>query len=462
MKRIQDRMAVGQAQKLLDAVERVVRSGEHVLAAVSGGADSVALLHLLIALREQNIIQLSAAHFEHGIRGEDSLQDMRFVQRLCAQYHVPIITDMGDVPSEAHRLRKGMEETARDMRRAFLERARTEMGADVIALAHHADDQAETVLMRLLRGSGGRGAGGMRERDGVWIRPLLHCRKRDLINYLSQAGLEWREDATNAQDITPRNSLRLRVMPELEAIWPGAVEALNRFAGIQRMESDFLDDLAQKWLGENAIIGPEGMRIDLVHVPDAVVLARALKIAAGASAQSTDIERLCTLCLSDRGKLVFRGDVYKRAEKAGKTIWLQKELPEQMKIPVRMPGETKFGNLGKLIAQPGEGQPVRNDLYCQELDEFSCEGAILRLWQQGDRIRPLGMHGKTRLLSDLYADKGIASPKRRYMPVLEGRGEILWAIGACISEKAKLEEKSRPIRLRWEPASERLWGDTIE
>lgn len=532
-------MALRREKGLAEETARAVRPGEHILAAVSGGADSVALLLALCDLRDQGRIRLSAAHFEHGIRGEESIADMRFAEKMCAEKNVPFYAGSGDVPAESVRRGTGLEETARDLRRAFLAKTAKSIGADAIALAHHADDQAETVLMRLMRGSGGRGIGGMRERDGMWLRPLLHCRKQSLIDYLAQRGVPWREDQTNAEEITLRNSLRLRVMPEIERLQPGAVEAIVRFADIQRRESDFLDGFAQKWLRENALQGPWGLRIGLGKRPDAVILARAMKIAAGKEALSTDVGRLCALCEAGSGKLDLRcalrgadaplepdgggdylacvsaasdggnylaeasaasdggdyreeasaasnggdyradasaasnGGYYRadasaepydggfyRAEAGGGEIWLLKKRAPVKNMLICPEGATQLSDLGRLTAREGSGRPVKDDPNCQELDAQACEGALLRLWQEGDRIRPLGMGGRSRLLSDVYAGKGIPPQRRRFLPVLEKDGEIIWAVGACISERAKLTEGCRAVRLRWEPAPERPWKNT--
>ena len=447
-------------RKLREEIARAIRPGEHILAALSGGADSVALLHLLVSARDAGLVRLSAAHFEHGIRGEDSVSDMLFAKELCEKWRVPFYAGAGDVPAEAEKRGTGLEETARDMRRAFLMQARKESGADVIALAHHADDQAETVLMRLMRGSGGRGAGGMRERDGMWLRPLLHCRKRDLIDYLAQSGLEWREDKTNAEEITERNSLRIRVTGEMERIRPGAIEAIGRFADIQRRESDFLEGLAEKWLEENAVNMPQGTRIELSDLPDGVILARALKTAAGREATAQDVERLCLLCEKGSGKLDLRGRFF-RAEAGAGALWLLEKRECVKPALAATEGATKLADLGTLWAKAGAGAPVRDDLFRQELNADACEGACLRLWREGDRIKPLGMGGKSRLISDIYADKGVPKQKRPFMPVLEGKdGEILWAVGACISHGARLTEGCRAVEFKWVEAPVRRWKNT--
>lgn len=448
--------------KLVEAAARSIRTGEHVLAAVSGGADSTALLRVLAVLRDEGQIRLSAAHFEHGIRGGESLEDMRFVQEMCKDLSVPLFCGRGDVPAEAARRHMGIEEAAREMRRAFLQKARLEAGADVIALAHHADDQAETVLMRLFRGSAPAGMCGMRERQGIWLRPLLHCRKSRIIEYLSGLGQNWREDRTNFEECTPRNSLRLRVTPQIEQIWPGAVEAIVRYADIQAAESDFLDRTAREWLCQNAFVGPGGARIKTDSLPDGAVLARAMKILAGRSALQTDVDGLCALCRRGSGRFDMRSDEYAMAQGADGAIWLIKAAGAPEREPLNMAGETQFAHWGAMHACAGAGVPVRDDPFAQELDAEKCRGAELRLWKEGDRIRPLGMGGHSRLLSDVYAQRHISAPQRRMQVVLEKDGEILWAVGACIAEGAKLTPGCRAVRLKWEPARERPWENIMD
>ena len=220
-----------------------------------------------------------------------------------------------------------------------------------------------------------------------------------------------------------------------------------------------MDRMAEQWLRENAWTGAFGVRVAAGSLPDGAVLARAMKTLLGQRAQWTDVERLCDLCHKGRGKLSLRGE-YTAAEAAGKEIWLTRGDAADQKLPIAIPGATNLPGLGTLTAREGEGTPVRDDPMRQELDREACEGALLRLWQAGDRIRPLGMHGKSRLLSDIYTDKGVPPPKRRQMPVLEKDGEILWAVGACISDTAKLSGKGRAVRLEWTPDGEAPWKNT--
>ena len=205
-----------------------VASGSHVLLAISGGADSTALLCLLLEARQRLSLVLSCAHVEHGIRGEASLSDLAFVTALCREKGVPLYTAHVDAPGYARTQGCGLEDAARTLRYAFLNRTADAIGADAIALAHHAGDQAETVLLHAMRGSDVHGLCAMRARSGRLIRPLLACSPEALRAYLAAIGQTFCEDATNADRAYARNRVRLDVLPQMERAVPGAGGALCR------------------------------------------------------------------------------------------------------------------------------------------------------------------------------------------------------------------------------------------
>ena len=194
-----------------------VLPGSHVLVAVSGGADSTALLCFFCEIRETYPISVSCAHVEHGIRGAASEGDMRFVKALCEQKNVPFYGGRVDAPGYARAHGCGLEEAARALRYDFLEKTAEAVGTDAIALAHHRGDQAETVLLHAARGSDIRGLCAMRWRRGKLIRPLLDAEPEALRAYLRRIGQPWREDETNACEDYARNRIRRSVLPALAA-----------------------------------------------------------------------------------------------------------------------------------------------------------------------------------------------------------------------------------------------------
>lgn len=206
--------------------------GGRVLLGLSGGRDSVALLHVLAELG----VDLCACHVNHGIRGAEADADAAFCAELCARLGVPFCCESADVPALARRCRVSLETAGRAVRRRVLAEQARARGCASVALAHHADDQAETALFRLARGSAGwRGMLPLRRERGLWwLRPLLGCRRAELTAWLTARGLRWREDATNAQDDAARNRLRHDVLPRLSAaLGRDAVPLIARSARLQ-------------------------------------------------------------------------------------------------------------------------------------------------------------------------------------------------------------------------------------
>ncbi len=214
---------------------------DSVLVAVSGGADSVALLHML---REEGR-ELAAAHYNHGLRPEADA-DEAFVKTLCEDWGIPFTAGRGDVAAEAARRGAGVEETAREMRYAFLEPVRSERGLCRIATAHNADDNAETVLLNLVRGAGLSGLCGIPPQRGHIIRPILHLSRAEILAYLTEHNLPYREDASNADTVYRRNYLRHEIIPALKTLNPALTDAVTRLTGLLREDDEYLTALARE------------------------------------------------------------------------------------------------------------------------------------------------------------------------------------------------------------------------
>ena len=221
-----------------------------IVVAVSGGADSLALADLLHRSQRLFGLELCIAHFEHGLRGQDSLDDAAYVKSFAENLGVEFFMENGDVQSFAAAQKISVETAARQLRYEFLARVRLQKNFDAIALAHHADDQAETILMRLIRGSGVTGLSAMKFRadspHGLLIRPLLRFKKWELENYCRARNLLPRIDATNFDAVATRNKIRLELLPALEKFNPAITETLCRFAEISAADSDFIDAETEK------------------------------------------------------------------------------------------------------------------------------------------------------------------------------------------------------------------------
>ena len=420
--------------------------GRSLLVALSGGADSVALLCLAHRRRAQDGLRLAAAHFHHGIRGAEADGDLDFCRSLCAQLGVELIEGRADVPALARARGIGLETAAREARYAFLESARARCGADWIALAHHRDDQAETILMHLLRGAGPEGACGMARRAGRLYRPLLDVPKAALVQFLEEAGIGWREDATNGASDTPRNVLRLNVLPEIERSYPSAAFALARYGRLARIESDFVARLAERFLAERLERGPYGQRLRIEGGEEEALLRRALRALCGRSTGAEKMDALVALARRERGKMEICGGL--RAEKTPGWLYLLRGEPgETPEVPLALPGETILPELCRVRAEEGCFPLNRSDPRTELLDPASLRGAVLRTRRPGDRFHPLGAPGD-RLLSDYFTDRKVDRPLRDCWPLVAAGNHVLWICGLGLSETARLQnERLRCVRL---------------
>ena len=238
------------------------RPGETVVVALSGGADSVALLDALHETGRRQGFRVVAAHLYHGLRPAAAM-DAAFCGNLCARFGIPIHVGLADVRGRAGRDGAGLEAAAREERYAFLQRVAESEAAGAIAVAHTRDDQAETFLLRLLRGAGSAGLGSMRARGGRLIRPLLEVGRREVLEHLRARGLEWREDETNADMRFARNRVRHELLPYLERHFnPGVRETLARTAALLSDEHEGVAERARELYRQASRRGPEGVLLD--------------------------------------------------------------------------------------------------------------------------------------------------------------------------------------------------------
>ncbi|MBR0103627.1 MAG: tRNA lysidine(34) synthetase TilS [Selenomonadaceae bacterium] len=248
------------------AAEKIFGGVHKALIAVSGGADSLALAELMIDSRRRFGLELCIGHFEHGLRGQESIDDAAFVKAFAEERGIKFIGGRGDVKAYAAAEKISVETAARNLRYEFL----SKQNFDAIALAHHADDQAETILMRLLRGATSAGLSAMKFRTfskdyGLLIRPLLRFRKVELETFCRERKLSPRLDATNFELDATRNRIRLELIPTLERFNPTLVETLCRLAEVTAEEADFIDEQAEKIfpavVRDNSIVRAEFLKL---------------------------------------------------------------------------------------------------------------------------------------------------------------------------------------------------------
>lgn len=421
--------------------------GKHLLVALSGGADSVALTCMLAEKREALHITLSAAHINHSIRGEESEQDAQFCKALCETLNIPFYMEEIDVPAIAKTSGEGLETAARRLRYEALRRIRRTLNADYIAAAHHLNDQAETVLMHLLRGCGPEGISGMEVLSGDLYRPLLGTPRKALEEYLVARGITWRTDSTNFDVFTPRNALRLHGLPALEESYPKAAQAIARYAEAAQCEDRFMERMTREFLAQHLESGSYGKRILRPEEADEAILRRCIRKLCGQGLPHERLTEIAALIRQSRGRVDISQTMI--VERTPGALYF---LPKNVVLPAEQPlcenATVLWSGIGRLNVSTGSAVPIRNNPLKQALRAEALRGAVLRTRRDGDRIRPLGCGEK--LLSDYFTDRKIDRPLRDHIPLVAKGPNILWAIGVGISQEAALQtEADEALVLEW-------------
>ena len=430
-----------------------VLPGGHVLAAVSGGADSVALLCLLEQAKERMGICVSCAHVEHGIRGEESVKDMEFVRALCRQKNIAFYASRVNASEHARQKGCGLEMAARELRYAFLEKTREEIGADVIACAHHSGDQAETVLMHAARGSDLRGLCAMRWRSGCVIRPLLGTSAAQLRKMLTQMGQDWREDATNEDTDYTRNAIRHRVLPELERAYGGAGDALARLAlAAQRDEDFFAKQIAALDLSFVPLVNGAAVEREAIGSLHEALLSRVLvrlSEAAGAVPSGYGIEAMIRALRMEK-LTALAMDAGFEARLGQKYLCITRPSAEAEEMPLAPQGETKTP-FGTFYVRPAEENETGDGVKSQVVPAKLLKGTVVTMRREGDVMIPFGQHTPVKV-KKLMIDAGIERAMRSSLPVLRHGGEIFFIPGLRPAESCRVTQEEERKMIVFCPA----------
>ncbi|MBQ3548770.1 MAG: tRNA lysidine(34) synthetase TilS [Oscillospiraceae bacterium] len=376
-------------------------AGGIVLCAVSGGRDSLCLLHYLHAVAPLEGFSVAAAHFNHQMRPEAD-SDEEFVRRFCREREIPFFTEASPVYEMARVWKLSVEETGRRLRYDFLQRTAAVVGAAVIATAHHADDNAETVLLNLLRGSGSEGLGGIPPVRGPFIRPLLETSRREVEEYCALHGIDYVEDSTNFDTHYTRARLRHQLWPQLEGINQNLTRTLCRTAGLLREENGYLNELAAQYLPR------EGWSLSLESLRKApeVLRRRMIRLmlrrlpTGKQDVSAAHIAEACALAEKGRGTLMLPDGVYVSVYDGEMAFSVERPVPGERML---CEGENRWGEFVIEVNGP-------------------CEGLSVRSWQSTDRMI---VKNGCRSLKRIFSDAGMPPVLRERTPVLCHHGAVV-------------------------------------
>ena len=428
-----------------------VKPGARVLAAVSGGADSLALLFLLCSVRPVYPLQVVCAHAEHGLRGMESMEDARFVEQLCKRWDVPFYMEHLPVLAFSAEHGLGLEEAARILRYRFLGRIAKEENCSEIAAAHHRRDQAETLLLRMARGTDINGLRGMQRRRGLLIRPLLDDDPEELRRILERNSIPWREDRTNGDLAFQRNRIRLAVLPQLRMLNPSAEEALSRLAKAAERDEDYFSSR----LRQLGLIPPVRLAngfalpaapLRSVHPALAGRALRSLLEAAGFPPEERSISLALNVLRKPAEEQAMNLPHGGRLAVGRESVCATKTMKPLSGFSIR-PGrnETPFGTVTLRRAAAAERcDGIRTQLVpgrkIQELQLMARE--------PGREMIPFGRQD-TVPLRKLISSAGIELAMRMSIPLFEAGGEIFWLGG--IRGAACCKDAEDPWMIEWEP-----------
>ncbi len=451
----------------------MIEHGDHVVAGVSGGADSVCLLLVLERLRKSMGFSLSAVHVEHGIRGAESLQDAEFVRELCERLQVPLRTFSVDAPARAQERRQSLEEAARELRYECFYEACRELGASRLAVAHHGDDCAETMLFHLSRGTGIRGLCGIvpvryvAEQNVDLIRPLLCMTRDEIEDFLQKEQQKFRTDSTNADQNMSRNRIRSQVLPQLRQINLAAVPHMVRTAGYMEEVCDYIDDAAWSLGKQYVRYFPEEQKPQEIRITQAGftempkilqenLLHRLLGELAGSRKDLTavHVEKVRELFEFQVGRQIDLP--YRMIAEAGYEEICLYRKPEtnisqekRTELPLDVSGQVQeFSGMqisARVFSFDGNFQQIPEKTYTKWFDYDKIKDTVqIRTRRLGDflQVRSEGGHKK---LKDYLIDSKIPQKERDALVLLADASHILWIVGRRISEAYKVTQETKRI-----------------
>ncbi len=458
----------------------LIAAGDSVMVGLSGGPDSVALFDGLLRLSGRLSFSLCAAHLNHKLRGREGDEDERFVRKLAENHNVPLVVESRDVKGIRRKRGGSIEEIAREVRYAFLKEAAGKLGAGKIALGHNVNDNAETLLINLFRGSGLKGLSGIpisrKEGELVVIRPLLGATRGEILSYLKMRKLRYRQDASNLDTSLTRNKIRHELLPLLAKeynprIERTLVETARNLRDAEESLSAAMAELEKECLRRSR----EKLSVNInrlkLHSPVlwGELFRRVLKERLDVSAERRTLEGICQLAAGTRTESIGVGkglvacreyeEILLVPEKELRVSPFEKELripcevflsrlgvqisasfAEKGKVSVRRERHLRLGEIWRRVRQ-GEAQSFEQ---CLDASSIRGHNIVVRTRKEGDAFRPVGMRG-SRKIKELFIDEKVPVTLRDVIPIFCSGGEIIWIAGYRVAARFAIEESTRRV-----------------
>ena len=444
---------IGQAT---DTIKKhsMLKAGQRVLVGLSGGPDSVCLLAVLKRIKDDYNLTVHAMYVNHNLRPDEIPAEIAFCEEFCNEMKVDFSVRSVDVKGYVKEQGINKQEAARDLRYKAFHEAAMEIRADKIALAHNADDQAETIFMRLIRGAGASGLAGMPAKRGPVIRPLLEIERRDIEDFLVRENLRWVTDSSNLQTDYFRNKFRLTIMPELKKINPGLIQSVNRTVSILQEEERYLGIIVTKTLMK-MISRKTGTRIELFLTPmesmDIVILRRVLRRALD---ETEGLRGISFIHIEEIIRLVKEGmsgdRIYLprgiRVIKDYSLLVITSEEPRKIaSYEINVPGEVAIVGSGVVIKASfeEEGEDFGDGKSSVLLDAANMNFPLkIRPRNQGDFFYPYGF-GKRKKLQDFFVDEKVPRDERDSIPLVVSGDDVIWVAGYRADDRFRVSGSTK-------------------
>lgn len=443
------------------------KKNDKILIALSGGPDSICLMHMLVKLREKYNFKLYAAHVNHMLRGEEADKDEEYVEKMCDKYDIKLFIKRVDINKIVKEEGLSSELAGRRERYSFFDEIYEKENIDKIAIAHNANDQTETILMRLIRGSGTHGISGIRPvRDNKFIRPILCLNRADIEQYCEDNELNPRIDKTNLETIYNRNKIRLKLLPYIkENFNEDIVNTINRFGMISAIDNEYMEDQAKKILEDNFVSKDnEGVLKKEIFAEHEAVLSRSIKMA---------LEIVAKVNRNFEMKHIYAVVDLQKGE-TGKSIQLPNNITVSnvygdIKITKNVKNYTEDNKSEEVeiknILETAGNDGINIDFYKYSISMsvikdknvnfkanhlikyFDCDkinNVKIRFRKNGDRIVPMGMRSPKKL-KDIFIDKKVPKDQRDLIPIFEFNDNIAWVMGIRTSDIFKVTGDTKNI-----------------